>query len=261
MSLQVLSYGGGVQSTCIILLAIDGKIKKPDLVIFANTGSELPSTYETVEAVSNLCSQNNIEFLTVYGNPEEFEEGVSLHEYYMQKPKPPFLPMVRNPQCTFKFKIYPVRRAIKKHRLFDSTKKKPWANTWLGITTDESHRKRKSDVKWIETSFPLLELDMSRKQCIEYISNNYPELEVSKSGCFCCPYASPKKYVDLKIEHPSLFEICVQMEKSAKERGQTSGLVAGKTIEAYNSTISLVDFGLKVPEDYECSSSQGGCFL
>lgn len=259
--LQVLSYGGGVQSTAILLMALDGVIERPDLVVFADTGSELPETYATVARIRQMCIDAGQRFEIAYGAPEEFEEGISLHEYYMQKETFPYLPMVRNPQCTFKFKIRPVRNLIKSHELFSNQGPKPHAISWLGISTDERKRARKSDVQWIETSYPLLNLGLSRKDCINYIEKHYPALEVSKSGCFCCPYSSGKTFVDLKITHPDLFQICIDMEKNARDKGMKKGLRGGHSIEAYNSSITLKKWGLRVPEDYACESSQGGCFL
>jgi hypothetical protein len=34
---KVLSYGGGIQTVTLLRLAIEGKIERPDLVIFADT--------------------------------------------------------------------------------------------------------------------------------------------------------------------------------------------------------------------------------
>lgn len=260
ITLEVISYGGGVQSTAMILMSIDGLLPKPDLVIFSNTGSELPSTYSTVDSIEELCQKHDIQFLRVSSKIHGVEEGISLHRHYLEREKAPFLPMVNIPSCTGHFKIYPVRRAIKSHPLLDTTIPKPHANTWLGITTDESHRVRTSDVQWLANKFPLIEKDISRRMCVEYIKTNYPHLNVSKSGCFCCPYSSPKNIIDLKVKHPDLFQIVVDMERTAKSKGHRNGIFAGKSIEGYTQTSTLKTFGL-LPEDFECSSSQGGCFL
>ena len=47
--LQVLSFGGGVQSTAMLLMIHEGTLPKPDVVMFADTGSELPETIEHIE--------------------------------------------------------------------------------------------------------------------------------------------------------------------------------------------------------------------
>ena len=263
MTLNYLSYGGGVQSTALLLMMIEGLIEKADIVYFADTGSETPSTYSTIEKMKKRCEDASIEFQIVYGSPEQFEEGVSLHEYYMKKEKAPHLPMIKNPQCTWKFKIAPIRRAVRKKikELGLDKTPKPWAKCMLGITTDEKRRARKSDIKYVAHQFPLIEMDLSRRQCEEYLQK-FNDLNVSKSGCFCCPYMSVKGFNKLRIEEPDLFQICIDMEKSAHSKGTKNGLIGGKSVQLVNHTHTLEDFGIQLyPEDIQCDSVEGGCFL
>lgn len=263
MTLTYLSYGGGVQSTTILMMMIEGVIEKADVVYFADTGSETPSTYSTIEKMKKRCLDSGIEFETVYGSPEEFPEGTKLHEYYMNKEKAPHLPMVKNPQCTWKFKIAPIRRAIRKRikELGFDKNPKPHAICMLGITTDEKHRARKSDIQYVAHKFPLIEMDYSRRQCETYLSK-FDDLDVSKSGCFCCPYMNAKGFNKLRIEHPDLFQICINMENSAKSKGTKNGLIGGKSVQLVNHTHTLEDFGIQLfPEDIQCNSVEGGCFL
>ena len=259
VQLEVLSYGGGVQSTAIILMAIDGVIDRPDMVVFADTGSELPSTYETVGAIHALCDDAGIRFEIVenaFGG--ETPGTYDLHEWYLMHQR---LPMVGQPRCTFNFKIYPVRRFVKS--LVDQSMPKPWANSWLGITTDEAHRARQSEILWMDSTYPLLALEMSRDDCARYISKHYPDLAVSKSGCFCCPYQSAKKWIKLKVEHPDLFAISRSMEIEAAKNGVKRGLWGARSIIAFDHDTRLTDFGFEMGqplyEDFECDS--GGCFL
>lgn len=256
---RFLSYGGGVQSTCIILMAIDGVIDHPDVVVFADTGSESEQTYSTVNKIQALCKKHDIEFVTVTNKIEGVEEGVALHEYYASKEVPPYLPMVTNPRCTHHFKIYPVRRYIK--TLVDKTKPKPWATCILGITTDESHRARSSMIKWMHSEYQLIDLAMSRQDCIDYIEKNWPSLNVAKSGCWCCPYQNAKSWARL-YQDKEKWPLALAMEKNAFDRGSTHGLFAGKSISMFDASHTLEDFGFEFsPEDFECSSSESGCFL
>lgn len=259
--LEVLSYGGGVQSTALILMAIDGRIAKPDVVIFSDTGSELPSTYETVSKVEALCAAAAIKFETVknlFGEQTAHPGSRPLHEWYAAYGR---LPMVGNPRCTYNFKIYPVRRLVK--TMVDRTQAKPWSSQWLGITTDEASRVRESDVKWLENKFPLIDLNMSRQDCADYIKKHYPELSVSKSGCFMCPYQSAKKWIRLKVEHPKLFSIARDMEVRAKANGVKRGLWGARSIIAFDHDVRLEDFGFEIGQPLydDASCDSGGCFL
>tara|TARA_R110000823_G_scaffold310644_3_gene435666 strand:+ start:260 stop:1039 length:780 start_codon:yes stop_codon:yes gene_type:complete len=258
--INVVSYGGGVQSTAIVLMAIDGLIPKPDYVIFADTGSEMESTYKTVKEIKKLCKKSEINFKTVYSN---FGKGKvtgrwKLHEWYKEYSR---LPMVGNPRCTFQFKIHPVRRFVK--TLTDRSQPKPWASQSLGITTDEIKRMRPSELLWIQNDYPLIDRNMSRQDCIKYIDDHYPYLHVSKSGCFMCPYQSAKSWIRLKVEYPTLFDYAREMEISAKENGVKRGLWGARSIEAFDHNVRLSDFGFEMGqplyEDSSCDS--GGCFL
>ena len=259
---EVLSFGGGVQSSVLALMACKGEIDV-DAVIFCDTGSESASTYETVEFVKAECQKASIPFWTAYadvvltpfGAIEKVKGYMPLHEWYKSNG---LLPMVRIPRCTFNWKIYPFRRMIVEKF---KRKEKPYAAAWLGITTDESHRARDSEIQYVVNRFPLIDMGMSRKMCIKWLEDNYPEHTFSKSGCFMCMYQSPKGWMALKKNSPDLFNIALEMERAAKENGVKAGLWAGRSIEAFNYDTTLADYGFDFqPQDFDCNAG-GGCFL
>lgn len=248
--MKVISYGGGIQSTALILLSIDGVLEKPDAVIFSDTGSEMKSTYDTVNSLEQLCKDHDINFVRV-------QMGV-LHEDYIELN---ILPRIGNSSCTMNYKIRPIRKWLRKNQ--DESGIKPYSQLWLGITIDEERRARESDVQWVENRFPLLELNMTRDDCSNYIKEKYPNLNVSKSGCFHCPYSPKNHWVILRRDHPDLFSIALDMEKAANEGiyRLRLGLFKGKSIDIFNYSHQLSDFGFELdPVDFDCSSS-GGCFL
>lgn len=46
-----LSYGGGKQTISIITLILEGKLPKPDLIVIADTGREVKTTWEYLDQV------------------------------------------------------------------------------------------------------------------------------------------------------------------------------------------------------------------
>ena len=46
---KILSYGGGVNSTAIIALALLGEVEMPDYIVFSDTGAEWPHTYKYID--------------------------------------------------------------------------------------------------------------------------------------------------------------------------------------------------------------------
>jgi len=260
MSLQYLSLGGGVQSTALFLMSVAGLFPRPEVVVFADTGVESEETYRTVKLCKNLAKEHEIPFAVVKNkwNQTLIERYTELND----------IPYVRNPQCTFHFKVYPIRRHVK--TLVDKSLPKPWATSWLGITTDEAHRMRDCELQWTDNRYPLIELGMSRQDCVEYIEKEWPKFKVSKSGCVCCPYMSRKNYEVMKLQKPDIFKMVLEFENNARINGTLKphqGLMGGKSLELINHTHTLADFGfdlpteLNHPEAFECSSVEGGCFL
>ena len=255
--LEVLSYGGGVQSTAICLLIFENRLPKPDWIVFSDTGSERPETYETVKQISLLAGLNDVPFAIVSAKDK-------LHEGYQARES---LPMVGISICTHKYKIRPIRRFIRAELKTNGIHnngvlgKKPWANVWLGISTDERKRVRESDRKYISNKFPLIEMNWSRNDCISYLKN-FPELKVEKSGCFMCMYQTAAGWNDLKRKHPDLFDIALELEKVGMEgKNKLKGLFrSSESIEKFNHTHTLGDFGFDLEGMDHCESG-GGCFL
>ena len=57
----VLSYGGGLNSTALLIFLIKNNYHL-DLVLFSDTGDEFPHTYETVKFYKKYCEEKGIRF-------------------------------------------------------------------------------------------------------------------------------------------------------------------------------------------------------
>jgi len=243
--LQVLSFGGGVQSTAMLLMVHEGTLPRPDVVMFADTGSELPETIAHIENNARPFIENvlKIPFIVCRSH-----RG-ALHDDYMRIQA---IPMVGIRSCTDNFKIAPQRKAIRK--IVGNRNGKLLAECWMGITTDEAKRKPEKkdprEPKWIEKTYPLLDLvPTSRAEC--QALNDRHNWNVVKSGCHCCPYQSTKSWLKLKKDHPELFAISLEMERLKNEkRPGKMGLHQDKPL----STIGHLDMA-----DATCDSN--GCFL
>src|SRR5690554_2466919 len=57
--IHVLSYGGGTQSTAMLLMALKGEINGviPDYIIFSDTGWEPKSIYQWIEKVNKYIKE------------------------------------------------------------------------------------------------------------------------------------------------------------------------------------------------------------
>ena len=47
----VMSYGGGKQTVAMVTLVLEGKLQKPDVIVMADTGREVQTTFEYLNRV------------------------------------------------------------------------------------------------------------------------------------------------------------------------------------------------------------------
>tara|TARA_Y100000592_G_scaffold99326_1_gene174953 strand:- start:790 stop:1695 length:906 start_codon:yes stop_codon:yes gene_type:complete len=256
--LEVLAYGGGTQSTAMLILIKEGKLPKPDLVVFSDTGSELPKTVDFVVSVAKPFVENelNIPFYIV-------GLGESLHDGYLRLSS---IPVIGFRSCTENWKIKPQRKLFRKI-IGDKIRGVVGVNCWLGITTDESQRRIEDSVgpKWTSNTYPLLDIyPITRKECIKL--NEQHNWQVVKSGCFCCPYMGFKGHMNVKAEYPDLFNISIEMEQGVLARYKKEGKVwktglmsGGKFV---SDVANLKDNDLSEWFDYEDTTCDAwNCFL
>jgi 3'-phosphoadenosine 5'-phosphosulfate sulfotransferase (PAPS reductase)/FAD synthetase len=245
--LQVLSLGAGVQSVAMLIMVELGLLDKPDIIIHSNTGSEMPHTVELLETtlipyITDVLKIPYIEASSFRG---------ALHDDYHSKSA---IPMIGMRSCTLNFKVMPVRREIRK--IVGNQRGKVLAIAWLGITTDESKRELKSEMKWIQNKFPLLEADMSRNDCLQLIAAK--GWTVEKSGCWLCPYMGVKGFLSLKKNHPDLFAKAVEMEAAmrAKRPQRKQGFLSNN-----GTWLADADWPTIELKYSSCDDPTGGCFL
>jgi 3'-phosphoadenosine 5'-phosphosulfate sulfotransferase (PAPS reductase)/FAD synthetase len=76
-NIKIISFGAGVQSTCLVLRCLAGELPKPDAVIFADTGWEPQTVYTTIDETRPLLEAAGIPLLIARkGNIREDMVGV-----------------------------------------------------------------------------------------------------------------------------------------------------------------------------------------
>jgi hypothetical protein len=214
-TVRAVSYGGGVQSTALLVLAAQGRIDF-DLFLFANTGddSEHPDSLRYVREVAMPYAEaHGIELVelhkTVFGSPQTLME--SLHGGRLTIPvrrEKDGPPMSR--QCTAHFKIDVVARELKRR---GATRANP-ATVALGISVDEIQRAKPGVDDRNPTQnrvYPLLDLGMHRRGCADLIAS--AGLPVPpKSSCWFCPFHDIEAWRSLKRNRRDLFDRACAME-------------------------------------------------
>lgn len=227
MTLRSVSYGGGVQSTALLVLAAQGRIDFP-LFLFANVGddSEHPATLEYVHKIAKpFAAEHGVELVELVrrrrnGVQETLKSRLDAGNIAIPaRREPDGPPMSRS--CTADFKVAVIGKELKRR---GATKDEP-AIVALGISTDEIERANPgTDARspWQVRTYPLLPtseldpfntygLDMRRSDCMNVISE--AGLPVPPpSSCWFCPHHSIDTWRQMKRRTPELFEASCRIE-------------------------------------------------
>ncbi|MFY1633722.1 phosphoadenosine phosphosulfate reductase [Solwaraspora sp. WMMB335] len=228
-SIPAVAYGGGVQSTALLVLAATGRINFPTF-LFANTGddSEDPAT---------------LAYLQRYAKPYAAAHGIELHELRRVRrdgavetlwgrltrdgsrslPIPVRMsngaPGTRS--CTADFKIMIIGKWLKQR---GASRDDP-ATVGIGISLDEIERvNRRMGMPYEIPVYPLLDHDppLRRHDCAGIIAA--AKLPIPpKSACWFCPLKSPRRWGEMRRDRPSLFRSACDLEALLNARRNMLG--------------------------------------
>lgn len=232
-TLRVVSYGGGIQSTALLVLAAEGRIDYRTFIM-ANVGddSEHPKTLEFVRGPAAEYARDHGIDLHVLDRVKRTGEVETLYgrltrEGSRSLPIPVRMsngaPGTRS--CTADFKIKVTGKWLKQQ---GATKDNP-ATVAIGISLDEIHRANTRRVEPHErVVYPLIGigddtgLKLNRQDCVNIIARS--ELPVPpKSSCYFCPFHRPQAWADMRRNEPELFEKSAQLEDTLNERRRLRG--------------------------------------
>lgn len=250
--IHVLSYGGGTQSTALLLMALKGEINGviPDYIVFSDTGWEPKSIYQWIEKVNNHIKER-------YGKEIIMTNNGSIREDVLRKVEEgggrfanmPFFVKNRGTgkvgmvmrYCTSDYKIVPVNRKIRELLGYKPRQRvKEVVHLWKGISTDEIQRVKPSRNKWQIMEHPLIDIvDLDRTACIEYVENEglgTPE----KSSCIGCPFHNREVWLDMKLNDKESWEDAVYVDKQIRNLPGMKGEVF---LHRSGLPLDEVDFG------------------
>ena len=226
MSIRAVSYGGGVQSTALLVLAAEGIIDYP-LFLFANTGddSEHPATLRYVrEVAAPYAAAHGIELVQIAHSPRT--EGKTLYQRLIAPESRSIGIPVKmaggapgRRQCTVDFKIRRVASVLKKR---GATATNP-ATVALGISLDEMSRMRSvSGIPHEVLAYPLIDLRLTRQDCVRIIERSGLSVP-PKSSCYFCPFHTLAYWRKQRRDEPDLFWKSVALERTLNDRRAALG--------------------------------------
>ena len=220
---RVLSWGCGVQSTALAVMAALGDFGLPrvEVAFHADVGWERERTVEMREFYSR--------WLAAFGIPVVVTEARNIrHDGAKAHVHVPFWTVSGAPlsrQCTREFKIRPVRRALRAWlglpRVGGVPLPPATVEQWIGFSLDEARRCKSSGVASVVNRFPLVELGLTRTDCALYLQEKRLPVPV-KSACIGCPFRTAGEYLQMRAEAPGEFyDACAFDEENRRNPAGT----------------------------------------
>lgn len=225
MPIRVISYGGGVQSTALIVLATQGKIDA-DVALFANVGdhAENPATLDYMGVIAPWAAERGVSVIEQRwvdrtGKTRDLYDDLVGDNRTIPIPVYMAGGAPGNRQCTSRYKIEVIGRWLRDH---GATADDP-ATVHVGISTDEYQRiNARRAQPWETPSYPLINLGLSRQDCANVIAR--AGLPVPpKSSCWFCPFRSPRRWAEDRRDRPDQFAAGVALEKRLNEKRTAFG--------------------------------------
>ncbi|MEU3599320.1 hypothetical protein ABZ714_11390 [Streptomyces sp. NPDC006798] len=217
----------------MLALSAEGILPKVDYAIFADTGWEPKAVYDHLDRLEReIATPAGIPILRVSsGNirddaldPEH--RFASMPLYILNKDGK--AGMTRR-QCTGEYKIKPIKKQVRKLLGYPYPARVPkgiFVEQWVGISTDEFHRARDADVKYMRNRHPLIaDMDWSRADCIRYLTSR-GLADTPKSSCLGCPFHGNAQWREIRDNSPEEWEDVVAFDAAIRQgnaRANASG--------------------------------------
>jgi hypothetical protein len=209
----VVSYGGGTNSSAMLIGLREKGLQTPDLIMFADTGNEKPETYDHLQTMQDWCESVGFPRIIVVRNelPQGLKDGTLYDECYRLGTMPSKL--FGYSTCSMKWKVEPQIRFLKQ---WMEVQGHTFVVHAIGYDADEIHRSEKrKEVRDFERNwYPLIEWDWGRDECVAAIKRaGMPQ--PGKSACFMCPSSRKPEVIWLKSKHPALYTKAIDLEARA----------------------------------------------
>lgn len=209
----VWSCGGGVDSTAIAALIVNGVLPKPDIAVIVDVGWEKRTTWEYANAVTiprlkAIGLELQIIRTTDFRSNWFFDShGSCAIPAYRRSPDGTIVKF--NTQCSSPWKLRVVKQWLRQQGVES-------VENWVGIAADESHRARGTDEAWFQCRYPLIELNFAREDCQYYLAEHgWPR--AIRSSCVMCPQMSDREWIDLKTREPEEWQRAVALEQRIRQ--------------------------------------------
>ena len=208
-ALIAVSWGGGVNSTSM-LIGLQERGIRPDLILFADTGGEKPETYEHIFELDCWLQVHGMPSCLIVHNRSAHE---SLEAECLTNKTLPGLAF-GNRGCSVKWKKQPMEQWAKEWQpAIDCWARGERVRKSIGFDWGEGHRAHIPDDKCYTYEYPLVEWEWDREACVAAIKRAGLKVP-SKSACFFCPNQKPWGVRDLLT--PEERGMVMELERAAE---------------------------------------------
>ncbi len=212
----ILSYGGGRQTVAICCLILDGRLPRPDKIVFADTSYENPMTFDYLRDVTQPAMSAAGMKIEVVGHEWSTVRDIYAHNGDLLLPVFTGDGKLR-PFCSGEWKRNAVDRYLRvKHGITGGVK-------WIGFSADEKRRLKDDPTRGNWTfRYPLNELGITSENCREIISaHGWPQPH--RSSCWMCPNKRNDEWVYIRDNHQELFAKACEIDAETREIDQEAG--------------------------------------
>jgi hypothetical protein len=218
MSIHIVSWGGGVNSTALII-GLHRRNVPIDIILFADTGGEHPHTYEFIGVFNRWLTERGLPSVTQLEYFDRNKNRLTLEDECLRTKTLPSI-AYGHKKCSHKHKI----RVADKYCNNSAICKAVWArggkvDKYIGYDAGERRRVEHAapidaaDKKYTK-HYPLMEWGWTREKCVEVIeSEGLPK--PGKSSCFFCPSMKKAEIQALYLNYPDLFKRAIALEQNA----------------------------------------------
>lgn len=263
---RAYSFGGGVQSTAMLVLAAEGKIARGPM-LFSNVGdnSEHPAVFDYIREHSRpYAEKHDIDLRELAWVDRTGRKRRLLDELLEQKKSVPIPVRMAGGgapgrrRCTDRYKITVVAREL---RRLGATKEAPW-ELGIGISLDEYQRMRTDtrNPRYV-FSYPLIELEVTRQDALNIIGKaGLPT--PPRSACWFCPLHSAAEWEAMARNEPELFAASVELESTLNDHRVEMGkdhVYFSSRLAPLGETVNTEQLTLTANDDGDNCDS-GFCF-
>jgi hypothetical protein len=207
-----------VNSTALLIQLAHARVR-PDLLLFADTGSEKPETYTYLELRQVWLRRVGFPDLIIVRRRGVRVPDLTLEDQCLRTGTLPSL-AYGGKSCSLKWKVAPQNKFCNHWE--------PALRCWrsglraikaIGYDAGPSDGRRIRDFRDPKYRFwyPLREFGLDRAACIDMIRSEGLAVPC-KSACWFCPATKKPELIELQIKHPDLVKRAVAIERRALPR-------------------------------------------